>query len=133
MKLQHGHVYAADISLSWGEKLVATNSMIQGKLEDAGFTNVTVTGDGSTRHAQGTWNGGDEDVSLPSQIVESSIQDLTAAAPSMPTAPQPRPQMLMPSGFEMNFWEVGLLAVLVGGLYLLSEHGPSGHLKASEA
>lgn len=62
-----GTRYRAELRLSWSESF-AGNSTIREKLVEAGFTNVTVSGDGRSRRAEGTWAGGEEDVVLPEQI-----------------------------------------------------------------
>ena len=67
MQLQNGRRYTADIELGALESL-AGNSTVQRKLEDAGFTNVLVTGDGRQRAAMGTWGGSTRAVDLPSQV-----------------------------------------------------------------
>jgi hypothetical protein len=67
MQLQNGRRYTADIELGALESL-AGNATIQRKLEDAGFTNVLVIGDGRHRAAVGTWGGPTRAVDLPSHV-----------------------------------------------------------------
>jgi len=67
IQLQHGRRYTADIELGYFEA-IAGNAMIKDKLEDAGFINVIITGDGRRRTARGQWGGETRSVDLPSQV-----------------------------------------------------------------
>ncbi len=67
MKLEKDRIYQAEIELGFFES-AASNSMISGKLEDAGFTEVTVSGSGSDRTAKGRWAGETRNVELPDQV-----------------------------------------------------------------
>ena len=64
-----GRRYRATIRLGLFEQ-VASNDTIAGKLLDAGFVNVTVTGSGRTRFAQGEWGGATQAAELPDQITK---------------------------------------------------------------
>jgi hypothetical protein len=48
----------------------ASNDTIAGRLRTAGFTDVTVTGAGSTRIAEALWPAADAAAELPKQITE---------------------------------------------------------------
>ena len=63
-----GKHYKAMISLNWWEQ-VASNDMIAAKLSDAGFTDVTVTGEGPMREAVGLWPHNDATAQVPSQVI----------------------------------------------------------------
>jgi hypothetical protein len=52
----NGHRYSAEVDLSWIEGF-ASDDMLVAKLAAYGFADVTVTGSGETRQAQGTWTG----------------------------------------------------------------------------
>lgn len=67
MILTHGTRYTADITLRGLESL-AGNDTVKRKLEDAGFVNVLVSGNGSSRTASGTWNGPTREAVLPKQV-----------------------------------------------------------------
>lgn len=67
MKLEKDKVYTADIELSWLESM-ASNGTIENKLTTAGFTEVTVWGDGMSRIARGKWPHETREVTLPKQI-----------------------------------------------------------------
>jgi hypothetical protein len=66
--VRNGHRYRATLSLSGFEQF-AGNDMVAGKLQGYGFVNVTVTGSGGTRYAEGTWGGPDTIGQLDSHIV----------------------------------------------------------------
>jgi hypothetical protein len=57
--VRHGKRYRATVTLSGFFETMASNDTIAAKLTAAGFTNVTVTGSGATRQAEGVWNGPD--------------------------------------------------------------------------
>lgn len=69
--VHHGKRYKATIALSFFEQ-VASNEMIGGMLQKAGFADVQVTGDGGTRHAEAVWPGSDSTAALPSQVVAAT-------------------------------------------------------------
>lgn len=65
--LKSGAKYSAALHLSWMESKVATPAMIQGKFEQAGFTDVVCQP--NMLYVTGTWPGADQDnVTLPSQV-----------------------------------------------------------------
>ncbi len=65
--LRYGARYRAVIQLGFFEAM-AKNSTIEEKLRAAGFADVTVGGNGSTRIAHGRWTGLDTITELPRQI-----------------------------------------------------------------
>lgn len=69
--LQRGRRYKSTISLGFVER-IADNETIAEKFRTAGFTDVTVTGSGNTRHAEGVWLADDITASLPSQVADIS-------------------------------------------------------------
>lgn len=71
--LQQGQRYRATVTLGFFEK-AASDDMIKGKLEDAGFSNVTITRiSSSERIAEGVWPGASQSVDLPSQIKDPPV------------------------------------------------------------
>ena len=67
--------YRATIKLGLLEQL-AGNAAVVEALSEAGFANVSVTGAGTTRHAEATWPREDTSAPLPSQVVAvSEIED----------------------------------------------------------
>ncbi len=73
MILEQGVRYYAPIRLGMFEQ-IASNESIRGKLEEAGFGDVAVGGDGRNRFAEGTWGRPTADVELPDQIVASGVR-----------------------------------------------------------
>ena len=67
-----GTHYRAAIALGFFEKF-ASNDMIAGKLRDAGFVDVVVTGSGSERVATGEWSGAPQAADLPDQITRVDV------------------------------------------------------------
>ena len=67
-----GTRYRAMIRLGLFEQ-VASNDAIASKLLDAGFVNVTVTGSGRTRFADGEWGGAPQTAELPDQITTVTV------------------------------------------------------------
>ena len=67
--VHQGKRYRATISLGMLERF-ASNNIIAGRLRTAGFTDVTVTGAGSTRGAEALWPAADATAELPKQILE---------------------------------------------------------------
>lgn len=65
--VRQGRRYRASIALSWWEQ-VASNDMIARQLEDAGFTEVSVTGSGTAREAEALWPNQDASADVPSQV-----------------------------------------------------------------
>jgi hypothetical protein len=80
--VKQGKRYKAEISLGFFEQ-VATNEMIAGMFAKAGFTDVTVTGSGAIRYAEGRWAGADATAEMPPQIVSATE---IAEGPTQPTA-----------------------------------------------
>jgi predicted ABC-class ATPase len=72
MTLTKGARYHARIRLGLFEQ-VAGNRAIRERLEDAGFVGVTVVGSGRDREADGVWGRLTQDVTLPEQVVASSV------------------------------------------------------------
>lgn len=48
----------------------ASNDIIAGRLRTAGFTDITITGAGSTRSAEALWSAADATAEMPKQIAE---------------------------------------------------------------
>jgi hypothetical protein len=69
--VRRGQRYRATITLGIIEQF-ADNEMIAGKLAEAGFTDVQVSGTGGTRLAEALWPKDDTAAPLPSQITEIS-------------------------------------------------------------
>lgn len=67
--LQRGRRYRTTIALGFVERL-ASNDVIADKFRAAGFSDVTVTGEGGTRYAEGVWAVDDLEPSMPPQITE---------------------------------------------------------------
>jgi hypothetical protein len=67
--VQQGKRYRATIRLGWLEAL-ATNELIASKLQAAGFTQVHVSGSGTTRQAEALWLNADSTGEMPPQIAE---------------------------------------------------------------
>ena len=65
--VRQGRAYRATISLGLIERF-ASNETIPGKLHDAGFVDVKVTGSGATRIAEARWPAPDATAEIPSQI-----------------------------------------------------------------
>ena len=66
--VRQGKRYRANISLGWIE-MFASNDTIAEQLRSAGFTDVAVTGSGSTRVAEALWPAADASAEMPKQIV----------------------------------------------------------------
>ena len=67
--VQQGKRYRATIALSGIERW-ASNDMIASRLRDAGFSEVSVTGLGTTRIAEALWPGADTTAEMPAQVAE---------------------------------------------------------------
>jgi hypothetical protein len=67
--VRQGRRYRATLRLGFVERL-ASNDMIAGKLREAGFTEVSVSGSGAERVAEGLWPGPDATANMPSQVVD---------------------------------------------------------------
>jgi len=68
-----GHRYSATVTLTGLDQL-ASNSMIEEKLTQLGFSGVSVSGAGATRQATGIWTGPDTTVQLDPRL--SNVVDL---------------------------------------------------------
>lgn len=73
--VRQGCRYRATLTLGMLESL-ASNDMIASKLEDAGFSEVTVEGQGSVRHASALWPNGDTSAAMPKQV--ASVEQIDA-------------------------------------------------------
>lgn len=69
--VKKGKRYQANIQLGFFEQ-VASNEMIAGMLQKAGFSEVKVTGSGAARRAEATWPSDDATAEMPSQIVSAA-------------------------------------------------------------
>ena len=67
--VRRGKRYRATIALGWVESL-AGNDTIAGRLQAAGFTDVSVTGTGGSRIAEARWPGPDTTAEMPAQIAD---------------------------------------------------------------
>ena len=67
--VRRGQRYRATITLGIIEQF-ADNEMIAGKLAEAGFTDVQVSGTGGTRLAEASWSQDDASAPLPAQVTE---------------------------------------------------------------
>jgi subtilisin family serine protease len=56
--VRHGHRYAATVVLT-GLEQFASNDQVANRFKQLGFIDVVVSGSGSARHAEATWNGVD--------------------------------------------------------------------------
>jgi hypothetical protein len=80
--VKQGKRYKAQISLGIFEQ-IASNEMIAGLFEKAGFSDVTVTGSGAIRHAEGLWAGADATAEMPPQIISATeIVEPSTTAPA---------------------------------------------------
>lgn len=68
-----GKRYRATIWLSWLEQ-IASNESIAQKLQEVGFTQVSVTGGGHFREAKAIWPLNDASAEVPSQV--KSVQEI---------------------------------------------------------
>lgn len=69
--IEKGRRYRATIKLGMLQSL-ASNDMVAGHLTEAGFTDVTVTGSGSTRIATALWEKDTVTGPIPDEISEIS-------------------------------------------------------------
>ena len=67
--VRQGKRYRATVSLSGIERW-ASNDMIATRLRDAGFSEVSVSGLGTTRMAEALWPGADSTGEMPAQVTE---------------------------------------------------------------
>jgi hypothetical protein len=82
--VRHGRRYSATISLA-GFDQFASNDLIADKLTLVGFTDVVVTGSGSTRQAEGTWGGVDTTAQLDPHLTD--VVELPAPHPAVAASP----------------------------------------------
>jgi hypothetical protein len=73
--VRQGKRYRAKIALSWWQS-GASNDTVAGKFSEVGFTDVSVTGSGSTRIGEGTWPKPDTTAEMPSEI--QTVEELEA-------------------------------------------------------
>ncbi len=69
--LERGKRYKSMITLGFVERL-ASNEAIASRFREAGFTDVTVTGEGGTRYAEGVWSADNLRPTFPPQISDFS-------------------------------------------------------------
>jgi hypothetical protein len=67
--VRQGKRYRATITLGGIERW-ASNEMIAGKLREAGFSEVAVSGIGSMRTAEALWAGADTTGEMPAQVTD---------------------------------------------------------------
>jgi hypothetical protein len=67
--MRQGKRYRATITLGGIERW-ASNDMIAGRLREAGFSDVAVSGMGTTRTAEAVWAGADTSGEMPAQVTE---------------------------------------------------------------
>ena len=67
--VHQGKRYRARISLGWIERF-ASNETIADRLRAAGFTDIAISGSGSTRMAEALWPQPNATAEMPKQIVE---------------------------------------------------------------
>jgi hypothetical protein len=67
--VRKGKRYRATINLDLFQSL-ASNEMVAHKFREVGFTDVVVTGSGSTRHAEGSWRKKNAAAEIPDEISE---------------------------------------------------------------
>jgi hypothetical protein len=73
--VRQGKRYRAILSLGFLERL-ASNEMVAKKLSEAGFTDVTVSGNGASRVAEGVWPAADATADMPPQVINVIACDL---------------------------------------------------------
>jgi hypothetical protein len=73
--VQQGKRYRAKIALGLFERLVS-NATIESRLREAGFSEIAVSGSGSTRYAEALWPRPDTTATIPDQV--SSIVEVAA-------------------------------------------------------
>ena len=74
--VKRGRRYRATISLGLLESL-AGNDMIAGRLNAAGFSEVSIKGSGSKRQAEALWPNDDTTAEMPEQI--STVTEIEVA------------------------------------------------------
>jgi hypothetical protein len=81
--IRHGHRYAATVVLS-GLEQFSSDDDIANRLKQYGFVDVVVTGSGSARRAEATWNGDDTTAQVDSHL--RNIVEVVAPAPKAASA-----------------------------------------------
>jgi hypothetical protein len=71
--VQNGKRYQATINLGFFQA-AASNDMVADEFRKVGFSDVTVTGSGRTRHAVGSWTQGDRSADIPDEV--GNIQEI---------------------------------------------------------
>jgi hypothetical protein len=69
--LQQGKRYKVTLNLGFVER-IASNDVIADKFRTAGFADVDVHGEGSTRYAEGVWSKEDLKPTYPAQVSDVS-------------------------------------------------------------
>jgi len=70
--VEKGKRYQAKIQLGLLQS-IASNDMVAGKFRELGFTDVAVTGSGSTRVAKGLWPYDDATADIPDEVSEITM------------------------------------------------------------
>ena len=70
--VEKGKRYRAKLTLGLLQS-VAPNSLIADKFRDVGFTDVTVSGSGSTRVAEGLWPHDDAAAEIPDEVSDITM------------------------------------------------------------
>jgi hypothetical protein len=91
--VRHGRRYAATVALTGFEQF-ASNDDVADRLKQYGFIDVVVTGGGSTRRAEATWNGADTTAQIDSHLrdvveVAASARAVVSTSPAAPAVPAP--------------------------------------------
>lgn len=71
--VRQGRRYRAQIELGWLEQ-IAGNEIVADRLREAGFTEVSVIGEGRTRAAEALWPLADTSAEIPAQV--ASIEEI---------------------------------------------------------
>lgn len=69
--------YKADITLTLAQVFFATNAIIAEKLDEAGFKEITVTGSGTKRKAEGIWRSATQKVDIEKKVSPAIISNIT--------------------------------------------------------
>lgn len=73
-KLEHGKTYSAHLTLS-GFQAWGSNEQVAQYFAGMGFSDIKVSGSGSSRFCEGTWNGSSETIQLPDQVSDVKVLD----------------------------------------------------------
>jgi hypothetical protein len=71
--VKKGKRYQAKISLGLFQSM-ASNALVADQLRDVGFTEVAVTGSGSTRLAEGLWPHDDTSAEIPDEVSDITMK-----------------------------------------------------------